>query len=157
MSAIITPTPETTSTLISHTPPLWLKHRPLFMMPYEPFDGPYASDTDAKYLSIGIAQWNEGDDQELSAKVWRYSAQKWSRQSEELPLHRVIDLCLFIVITLINRNQNIEPQTFTNQSTTIVLNQLIAQIPEAELTEESPLLKERLRVLRDMLNNSDLD
>lgn len=153
MSAIINPTPETTSTLVSHTPPLWLKHRPLFMMPYEPFDGPHASDTDAKYLSVGIAQWNEGDDQELSAKVWRYSPQKWSRQSEELPLHRVVDLCLFILITLVNKNQHIEPHTFTNQNSPIELNPLNGPVPD----EESSFLKERLRVLRDMLNNSDLD
>lgn len=29
---------------------------------------------------------------DLSAKVWRYTGEKWSRQSEELPIHRVFDL-----------------------------------------------------------------
>jgi hypothetical protein len=157
MSEIITPTPETTSTLIRHTPPLWLKHRPLFMMPYEPFDGPYAGDTDAKYLSVGIAQWNEGGGQELSAKVWRFTNNKWSRQSEELPLHRVIDLCIFIVKTLINRSLRIESGVYTKQMEEIRLNQLEGQFPEEELAEARPFLKKRLRVLRDLLNNSDLD
>ena len=31
---------------------------------------------------------------DISAKVWRYTGEKWSRQSEELPLHRVIDLAI---------------------------------------------------------------
>jgi hypothetical protein len=36
---------------------------------------------------------NEGD---ISAKVWRYTGEKWSRQSEELPLHRVLDLAILV-------------------------------------------------------------
>ena len=31
---------------------------------------------------------------DISAKVWRYTGEKWSRQSEELPLHRVLDLAI---------------------------------------------------------------
>ena len=34
------------------------------------------------------------------AKIWRYPAKKWSRQSEELPLHRVLDLAIFVCDTL---------------------------------------------------------
>jgi hypothetical protein len=37
---------------------------------------------------------------ELSAKVWRNTGEKWSRQSEELPLHRVIDLATLICIAM---------------------------------------------------------
>lgn len=33
---------------------------------------------------------------DISAKVWRYTGEKWSRQSEELPLHRVLDLAILI-------------------------------------------------------------
>ena len=31
---------------------------------------------------------------DISAKVWRHTGEKWSRQSEELPLHRVLDLAI---------------------------------------------------------------
>jgi hypothetical protein len=31
---------------------------------------------------------------DVSAKVWRHTGGKWSRQSEELPLHRVLDLAI---------------------------------------------------------------
>jgi hypothetical protein len=36
-----------------------------------------------------------GTDQ-LSAKVWRHTGERWSRQSEELPLHRALDLAILI-------------------------------------------------------------
>jgi hypothetical protein len=37
---------------------------------------------------------------EISAKVWRYTGEKWSRQSEELPLHRILDLAILECETL---------------------------------------------------------
>jgi hypothetical protein len=39
-----------------------------------------------------LAQWSSPEKMDLSAKVWRYTGEKWSRQSEELPMHRVFDL-----------------------------------------------------------------
>ena len=46
--------------------------------------------------ALGLAQWNDRGKVDISAKVWRYTGEKWSRQSEELPLHRVLDLALLI-------------------------------------------------------------
>lgn len=81
--------------------PTHLKHKPILEVPnYDKIDGPYAEDTDAMGLSIGIAQWNTAGWTELSAKVWRNPGDKWSRQSEELPLHRVIDLASLICIAM---------------------------------------------------------
>lgn len=81
--------------------PAHLKHKPIIQVEnYDRIDGPYADDTDAMGLSVGIAQWNGPGWTELSAKVWRYTGEKWSRQSEELPLHRVIDLATLICITM---------------------------------------------------------
>lgn len=81
--------------------PTHLKHKPILEVPnYDKIDGPYTDDTDAMGLSIGIAQWNTAGWTELSAKVWRNPGDKWSRQSEELPLHRVIDLASLICIAM---------------------------------------------------------
>lgn len=81
--------------------PAHLKHKPIIQVEnYARIDGPYADDTDAMGLSVGIAQWNGPGWTELSAKVWRNTGEKWSRQSEELPLHRVIDLATLICITM---------------------------------------------------------
>lgn len=77
--------------------PTTLKHKPVFVCEnYEQIDGRMAGHTDAKGLSLGLAQWNDRGKVDVSAKVWRHTGGKWSRQSEELPLHRVIDLALMI-------------------------------------------------------------
>ncbi|MBI5848877.1 MAG: hypothetical protein HZB31_13200 [Nitrospirae bacterium] len=77
--------------------PVSLKHKPVIVSEnYENIDGRYAYSTDAKGLSLGLAQWNDRGKVDISAKVWRYTGEKWSRQSEELPLHRVLDLAIFV-------------------------------------------------------------
>jgi len=77
--------------------PTTLKHKPVIVSEnYEQVDGRYAYHSDAKGLSLGLAQWNERGKVEISAKVWRYTGEKWSRQSEELPLHRVLDLAILV-------------------------------------------------------------
>ncbi|MFC1481405.1 DUF6530 family protein [Candidatus Neomarinimicrobiota bacterium] len=77
--------------------PTDLKHKPVMVSNnYELIDGRYANDSDAKGLSLGLAQWNDRGKVEISAKIWRHTGEKWSRQSEEMPLHRVLDLALLV-------------------------------------------------------------
>lgn len=77
--------------------PTTLKHKPVIVSDnYENVDGRYAYKSDAKGLSLGLAQWNDRGKVDISAKVWRYTGEKWSRQSEELPLHRVLDLAILV-------------------------------------------------------------
>lgn len=77
--------------------PTTLKHKPVIVVEnYGNVDGRYAYNTDAKGLSLGLAQWNDRGKVDISAKVWRHTGGKWSRQSEELPLHRVLDLAILI-------------------------------------------------------------
>lgn len=77
--------------------PTELKHKPVIVVEnYDAVDGRNAYDSETKGLSLGLAQWNDRGKVEISAKVWRNTGQKWSRQSEELPLHRVLDLAIFI-------------------------------------------------------------
>lgn len=81
--------------------PTTLKHKPVVVSEnYEQIDGRLARNTDAKGLSLGLAQWNDRGKIDISAKVWRYTGEKWSRQSEELPLHRVLDLSILICRSL---------------------------------------------------------
>ncbi len=53
-------------------------------------------------MSIGEAQY---DEDEISVKVFRHIGQKWSRQSEEMPLHRVLDLTILIIAAM-SKNPN---------------------------------------------------
>ena len=75
------------------------------------YDGPYADHTDAQALSIGYAQYQEEEEEEeeeISAKVWRRPDKKWSRMSEEMPIHRVFDLAILYLSTLLEVNPPIE-------------------------------------------------
>jgi len=75
--------------------PTQLKHKPVIVSEdYDLIDGRFANNSDAKGLSLGLAQWNDRGNVDISAKVWRHTGEKWSRQSEELPLHRVLDLAI---------------------------------------------------------------
>ena len=77
--------------------PTNLKHKPVIVVEnYENVDGRYAYDSDAKGLSLGLAQWNDRGKLDVSAKIWRHTGEKWSRQSEEMPMHRVLDLAILI-------------------------------------------------------------
>lgn len=77
--------------------PTHLKHKPVIVAEdYSHIDGRKAYQTDAQGLSLGLAQWNDRGKIDVSAKVWRHTGGKWSRQSEELPMHRVLDLAILI-------------------------------------------------------------
>ncbi len=77
--------------------PTALKHKPVIVCEnYENVDGRSAYNSEAKGLSLGLAQWNDRGKVDISAKVWRYTGEKWSRQSEEMPLHRVLDLAILL-------------------------------------------------------------
>lgn len=77
--------------------PIELKHKPVIVSEeYDLIDGRKAYKSDAKGLSLGLAQWNDRGNVEISAKIWRHTGEKWSRQSEEMPLHRALDLAILI-------------------------------------------------------------
>jgi hypothetical protein len=80
--------------------PTELKHKPVIVSEeYDKIDGRLISETNVKGLSLGLAQWNERGRLDISAKIWRYTGEKWSRQSEEMPLHRALDLAILICKT----------------------------------------------------------
>lgn len=118
----------------------------------------YANNTDAIYLSIGIAQYDES---ELSAKVMRNTGSQWSPQSEELPIHRPIDLSILIAKVLFDRTGNqveIRGGTYTDQKNELILTQ--ENRTQAEITafdnwiqNNDSDIKERLNVLCDILND----
>ena len=81
--------------------PPYSKHKSiLFVDSYNEIDGFYAGDDDdARSLSVGYAQYDETD---ISLKVFRRVNGKWGRQSEELPIHRVLDLCILFLRSLVD-------------------------------------------------------
>lgn len=84
--------------------PNHLSHFPVIKVEsYDVMDGKYHKNTDTKGLSLGFSQWSKDD---ISAKIWRFTGKQWSPQSEEMPLHRVIDLAILICETYESMKNN---------------------------------------------------
>ncbi|WP_249310268.1 DUF6530 family protein [Bacillus sp. FJAT-49736] len=143
-----------------------LKHQPLMVVEqYEDMDGYRAGDSDAKGLSLGIAQWNP---KEISVKVWRYAdkGEKWSRQSEELPLHRNLDLTILLLVAfIVAKNPDLLKSTGTTKientfNKTTIINgnfKIEVKLERPEKAKEfigkyyESLYKERLKTLFDLI------
>ena len=129
------------------------KHKPIVSVSdYDKIDGIYANKTDAKALSLGVAQY---DPDEISLKVWRCVNGKWSRQSEELPIHRNLDLSILFIKTLI---EGYNEQSFLvkpeQKLTPHLENGTIKDIMDYYKTNKSilePRLKELKRLLEEWL------
>lgn len=77
--------------------PTNLKHKPVIVSAeYNKVDGRNADESNVVALSLGLAQMNNRGPVENSAKIWRYTGKKWSSVSEELPIHRVLDLAILV-------------------------------------------------------------
>ena len=133
---------------------------------YDSQDGPFVGNTDCKALAIGPASYGYG----ISVKIQRYITQsnnvsKWSRQSEELPLHRAIDSTIFIVAEFINKGFQKGGQTVAPTQTTYPKVQgknmniirpnykgkRSEQAYDRDLQSDFPLLDDRLEELANLL------
>lgn len=91
--------------------PTHLTHKPIISVNnYEKYDAKFINDTDVKALTIGFATYNNKD---ISAKIWRYDINntKWKRQSEEMPLHRALDLSILIIASFFKDEESDFPIT----------------------------------------------
>lgn len=125
---------------------------------YDQIDGPHSGASDAKGLSLGLAQWNERRNIEISAKVWRHTGERWSRQSEELPLHRVLDLAILILeakkfIMEFPENGNSKIADFPNVGS---MKQNGDELPVA-ININNPMIDEDLEIFREFWNSELID
>jgi len=134
-------------------------HTPVFVVPYFEHDPDREGDTDAQYISVGWSQWN---DEEPSVKVVRYAKSgRWSRQSEELPLSRMVDLTILTALaygrgpgfttldagTLQNQNGPIDVAYGSKRDRQWLVDTL----------REDETLRARLRKLYEVLGTIDAD
>lgn len=153
--------------------PTELKHKPVIVSEdYNRIDGRKAPTSDAQGLSLGLAQWNERGAVDISAKVWRHTGGKWSRQSEELPLHRVLDLAIMIVksrkifMERYHQSEKDYPNyplldriglqgDAMNVSVCTENEQIEGDLDlfEAALAKDDEIISERLNVLRSLIND----
>lgn len=142
-----------------------LKHKPIVSVDnYNSLDGHYVyTGSDVEYLSIGYAQFDNTNPDELTAKVLRYDSQngRWCRQSEELPLHRCVDLCNLIVQSIMKA----KGVNFSHVQTKIVpdfedsdtdsledIRKFYDRLNTSKPGETYNQLREKLRELRNLIN-----
>ncbi|MCQ5087884.1 DUF6530 family protein [Ruthenibacterium lactatiformans] len=134
--------------------PTTLKHKPVIVAEnYDSIDGRGAYHSDAKGLSLGLAQWNDRGKVDISAKVWRHTGEKWSRQSEELPMHRVLDLAILLCRTnLYFRDEAYRhPRYYDPEHPRIDRVVLQGDAMDIEVCTENPMLEEDIRLFYNVL------
>ena len=139
--------------------PQHLGHKPVYSMPYQQSDGHHSTTTDCRYFSVGLAQWGRN---EASVKIMRHTGNRWTRQAEEIPLHRALDMTLFLAHVLGQSEDEvvrIKPGEFEHQGKALAVqadpNRSAEEKDEFRdyLNQHDALLKRRLNALRDALNN----
>lgn len=137
--------------------PTTLKHKPVIVSEnYENIDGRYAYDSDAKGLSLGLAQWNDRGKVDISAKVWRYTGEKWSRQSEELPMHRVIDLAILICRAKVHFREAYQyPKLYDEQHPVIDRVGLQGDAMTVAVCTDNPMIDQDIQLFSQALSEDD--
>lgn len=137
--------------------PTGLKHKPVIVSEnYENIDGRYAYKSDAKGLSLGLAQWNDRGKVDISAKVWRYTGEKWSRQSEEMPMHRVIDLAILILRTkMYFREAYRQKALYDPENPVIDRVGLQGDAMTVQVCTDNPMIDEDIRLFDQALHQDD--
>lgn len=127
--------------------PLHLSHKPIIAVDnYDKIDSIYAGNTDAQSLSIGQAQY---DSDEISLKVWRIVNDRWSRQSEELPIHRNLDLSILFVASLLTDLDSNYSQSSLREE--IIESGRVKEIRDYYTRNEAKL-KPRLEELKNIID-----
>lgn len=137
--------------------PADLKHKPVVVCEnYENIDGRQAYGSEAKGLSLGLAQWNDRGRVDISAKVWRHTGGKWSRQSEELPLHRALDLAILIAKSRKYFAESyIYPKNYDEQNPVLDRVGLQGDAMELLICTDNPHIDEDIRLFLDALARDD--
>jgi len=135
--------------------PTTLKHKPVIVVEnYENVDGRYAYNSDAKGLSLGLAQWNDRGRVDISAKVWRHTGEKWSRQSEELPVHRVLDLAILLCRSNLHFQTAYQlPKLYDPEQTRLDRIGLQGDAMSVSVCTENPLLDGDIKLFAQALSN----
>lgn len=127
--------------------PTHLKHKPIIAVnDYEKIDSIYANNSDVRALSIGEAQY---DNNQISLKVWRHTGKKWSRQNEEIPIHRNIDLSILLLGSLLTDISSKYPSTSLREE--IINESKVVEIQNYYKSNEN-YLKPRLEELKSVLD-----
>ncbi|GAA2904916.1 DUF6530 family protein [Enterococcus pseudoavium] len=134
--------------------PTNLKHKPVFLVEdYDKIDGHNAWESDAKGLTLGLAQWNDRGRVDISGKVWRHTGEKWSRQSEELPITRILDLAILVAQSSIYLQDAYRYEKFYDpENPQVEIIGLQGGRMEVKVDTENPKIDEDIILFNDTMN-----
>lgn len=110
--------------------------------------------TDALYLTVGRAQYDNISS--ASVKCWRWSNNRWSRQSEEVPIERVGDMALMLV-SAIKTFQTLDYGSSFTYLKEDFINEGDMSFLKKSIMESAPRIRESLSELKRLLNEVDLN
>lgn len=118
-------------------------HWPVLTVDYEDIDKK-AGYGDAIFMDIGQSTWNKDD---YSVKLWRWAENgaRWSRQGEELPLSRVLDLAILVAAKVTGKSSSLH-EFYQNETRKEDL--------ENYITENMQFLGPKLDELRQLLGQN---
>ncbi len=124
-------------------------HKPIVSVnDYERMDAQYTPETDARALSIGQSTW---DGEDISLKIWRHNGKQWKGNSEEMPIHRCLDLAILFLAS-IQKDKDL-PFPFCSLQPTVDREDLFDKIRNFyENADNKRHIDARLAELRDLLN-----
>ena len=125
-------------------------HKPIISVnDYDKIDAQYISDTDARALSIGQSTW---DGKYISLKIWRHNGKQWKGNSEEMPIHRCLDLAILFLAS-IKKDKKL-PYPICSLQLTVDREDLFDEIRNFyESTDNRNHIDARLYELRNLLND----
>ncbi|MEY8444645.1 DUF6530 family protein [Enterococcus ratti] len=153
--------------------PTNLNHKPVIVVKdYEQVDGTRALHTDVKALSLGVIHKSAHNKAEISGKVWHRTGEKWSQQSQELPITRILDLAILAAQGSVYFQDAYRYKKFYNPENSVVDiiglqgNRMTVEIetqnPKIDedvllyydtLQKEGELIGERFRILKRLLDD----
>ena len=121
-----------------------LKHKPIVYWDIQ--NEKEEISTDAKFISLGYASWNHDD---FSVKIFRKPNKRWSRQSEEIPPQRLLNLSLFLISKIFE-----EELCFENEGVlenTDALNNYLAQFRDStSIKQIFKILAKHIKEIKDL-------
>jgi hypothetical protein len=135
--------------------PKHLAHKPIIAcsMPEVAVPGSVDASSDAKFISVGRAQYNKD---EASVKVFRHTGGRWSRQSEEVPIYR-ISYMMQVFLAAIIRIQAETPQLFQSDANEEIVAPYDIEFLRIQFNEHRKDIIKGLESVQDLLSQINLD
>lgn len=132
--------------------PTNLKHKPVLVVEnYDNADGKQAFESDAKGISLGLAQWNDRGKVDISGKVWRHTGEKWSRQSEELPINRILDLAILVAqASIYFQDAYRYPKFYDPENPVVDIVGVQGNRMTVEVDTNNPMIDEDIKLFHDI-------